>query len=1305
VLREAVRISGKGALRILGTSPASTFERTLVTRTTLQRKRISQEQEAFRATILGSASPLQDPSSISVSSVQNVLNASILSGAAPGTYERLRSLGFTVRKSRPVRAFLTKSVPRIGADQVWAQYTDASGNPITGRGVTVGIIDTGVDYTHPDFGSCTRSQFLSRTCSKVIGGYDFSANDNDPMDQHLHGTHVASIVSADSTLRGVAPDAKLYALRVLDQFGSGYTSDIIRAIEWATDPNGDGDFSDHLDIINLSLGADGGLPSDPDSLAVDAASDAGVVVVVAAGNSGPYQNTIGSPGAARKALTVGASSNEDTLADFSSRGPVMDGSITIAKPDFVAPGVSICAAKLPSSSRAPCTDSSHTSLSGTSMAAPHVAGVAALMKQANPSLTPDQVKAILRTTAVKLTEDGVALDRYAQGAGRIDAHAAVAIALNGGPSLVSSLTTAGGIPSSATPIYGDATGRDFQRFELYVSSDRTGERSLIGSGTTAVQNGVLGSLNAGALPSGSYTLRLVVYGHSSSLEDTSSISVQHLSITSPRAPDVSMGTDPYLYGPAHALAVTGTVAGDGLTGYTIRTCWSFADSTGCASNTTSTAAPTGTSVTDGVLGYLDLTTLPILRRGLYEVVVSATYTGRGSETGRQSFYVDPNLMPDFAPPITCEAGTPCANIGYQPIAADITGDGTAETIFTLSQTVHVVDHTGTALPGWPRTISDTLLTPPSIGDLNNDGSPEVVVQSSRFTSNAEVITTIHAFHADGSPVSGWPYQAQVPYTELQRYIGDFMTIADLNHDGFSEVLLSPTEVLDHTGSRLSSWPTTLPILPAQRYPMFGGMLVADINSDGANEIVWSSTNWDGWGATGVEDSVLVVQSQTGEIVSVTNVAALLPTGPIATDVNADGIREIVSVQRSNTTNTTSIVARSPDGTTLPGWPVSIPNEIVGDVAFAASIAAADFDGDGSSEVVFQSDVDTHLIRSRNGTPTALRPSDQRLSGFGSLSIANVDTDPAPEILFVSRYLPQSPLAPRSERDPRSGLLMLMAINHDLSLQTGFPILVPPSATQTYPFAIADIDGDRQEEIIYPSTSTLIAFRTGGCANAHEPWPVERGSVDRVGVDSSGPMCSGGSVVFESCSQHSDSDFIDDCQDLCPATERLFIHPLCGCDPGDDDWDQDGTLTCLDGCPDDAHKIAPGACGCFAEDSDLDQNGAIDCLEGVSTQNKNPKPSRPHPTRPPTIVKRSRHSVTIEVPTSEGPTDPKPRVLACIKPLRGSARCKSPRKGRATFKLQKAAYSLYYTWQYSGRSSYRSPRIKILGGSQPRRRRT
>ncbi len=295
-----------------------------------------------------------------------------------------------------VKVDLNESVPLIRADQVWNELG------ITGKGVVVSIVDTGVDYTHPDLGGS--AIFPS---AKVIGGYDCYNNDNDPMDDHYHGTHVAGIVAANGQLRGVAYEASLMAYKVLSAYGSGYSSTIIQGIELSTDPDGDPATDDGADVINISLGGSGN-PDDPMSQAVDNAVDSGVVVAVAAGNSYNYWRLL-SPGVARKALTVGASDKTNQLASFSSKGPVV-GTYSI-KPDVTAPGVNILASQLGGGNR---------SLSGTSMATPHVAGTAALLLQSNPSLTPAQVKNILMGTAVD-----IGYDVFSQGSGLVDIHKAV----------------------------------------------------------------------------------------------------------------------------------------------------------------------------------------------------------------------------------------------------------------------------------------------------------------------------------------------------------------------------------------------------------------------------------------------------------------------------------------------------------------------------------------------------------------------------------------------------------------------------------------------------------------------------------------------------------------------------------------------------------------------------------------------------------------------------------------------------------------------------------------------------------------
>ena len=221
---------------------------------------------------------------------------------------------------------LTDSIPTIRADEVQTTLG------FDGTGVTIGIIDTGVDYTHAALGGNGDPAAYTYNDpdvldggfpnAKVVGGYDFAGTDydagsnpipvpdDDPLDEHGHGTHVAStaagIGSTDVGV-GVAPGATIYGLKV---FGAGGSTNLTAsAIEWAMDPNGDGDMSDHLDVINMSLGSDFG-PSDtndPAVVAVQNAVDAGVVVVASSGNAGDTSYITGSPAAASGALSVAAS--------------------------------------------------------------------------------------------------------------------------------------------------------------------------------------------------------------------------------------------------------------------------------------------------------------------------------------------------------------------------------------------------------------------------------------------------------------------------------------------------------------------------------------------------------------------------------------------------------------------------------------------------------------------------------------------------------------------------------------------------------------------------------------------------------------------------------------------------------------------------------------------------------------------------------------------------------------------------------------------------------------------------------------
>ena|GEM_PF-1619860 len=294
---------------------------------------------------------------------------------------------------------LQDSVPLIKADMAW-NIKDGQDNNLTGKGVKVAILDTGIDYTRSELGGC-----FGEGC-RVIGGYDFMNGDADPMDDQGHGTHVAGIVGANGEIKGVAPDVTFYAYKVCDYYCP--TDGIIAALEKAIDPDGDPLTNDGVDVINMSLGGPGPL-DDPLTMAVNELANENVLVVISAGNEGDGAMTIGSPGNAEKALTVAATDKYDNIAYYSSRGPIL--SESFQKPEISAPGSDISSLAIGEGA---------VSMSGTSMAAPHVAGAASLVKQLHPELVGQELKSLLVTNTA-----AVNYSFTTAGAGQLNALAAV----------------------------------------------------------------------------------------------------------------------------------------------------------------------------------------------------------------------------------------------------------------------------------------------------------------------------------------------------------------------------------------------------------------------------------------------------------------------------------------------------------------------------------------------------------------------------------------------------------------------------------------------------------------------------------------------------------------------------------------------------------------------------------------------------------------------------------------------------------------------------------------------------------------
>lgn len=299
-------------------------------------------------------------------------------------------------------------------DRVWSKG-------ITGKGVTVAVVDTGV-YPHPDLGN------------RLIAFANMVDDDKTkPYDDNGHGSHVSGLIAgsgekADGMFKGTAPEANIIGVKVLDRRGSGTMADVIRGIQWCV-ANKD---KYNIRVMNLSLGGPAFQKEKDDlvALAIKKAFEAGIVPVIAAGNSGPFIKTIGSPANSSQALTIGAyddkntpERDDDTVAFFSSRGPTYREKNL--KPDVVSPGVQLVSFRSPGS----MIDEENVShygdyyvlLSGTSMATPVSAGVVADVIQAAPDLCPGEVMQVIKDSADILVGVGANM----QGHGLIDPEKAV----------------------------------------------------------------------------------------------------------------------------------------------------------------------------------------------------------------------------------------------------------------------------------------------------------------------------------------------------------------------------------------------------------------------------------------------------------------------------------------------------------------------------------------------------------------------------------------------------------------------------------------------------------------------------------------------------------------------------------------------------------------------------------------------------------------------------------------------------------------------------------------------------------------
>jgi subtilisin family serine protease len=777
----------------------------------------------------------------------------------------------------------------IDATEAWA-YTTGD------KKVIVAVVDTGIDYFHEDL---VDNLWVNQKEIPFNGidddgngfvddyyGYDFVSNDSDPFDDNEHGTHVAGIIGARGNngmgISGVCWNVSIMAVKAFDENGNGNVSDAISAITYAV-KNG-------ARIINASWS------SDEKSRALEEvcqyAADAGVLIVAAAGNS--HTDAPVYPAGYDTVLAVGATDAKDARATFSNSGAYVD---------VAAPGVDILST-LP--------ENGYGLLSGTSMAAPHVAGVAALVLSRHPEYGRQELFDILINSVDPITFD------QPLGNGRINAARAV---LMDQPLPMARLSITATLTGEIDAT-GSAGGAFFAGYGLFIGSGRGPTNWIqITNSIQPLTNAFIATVNSGLIPDGAAVVQLVVSNRTGNAAVVNSpVQVLNALVSYPLSGDVlSPGK----------FEIRGTVYGLHKT---------YQLSYGVGLNPTEWQPLGGTNtgqIIEGELGKWDATGLPT---GYYCLRLVTLDPGSESEFQAPAIYIDHHLKPGWPVHLATDADFPTAEWRNLRVA-DLDGDGKAELVLidagtrTHQQTLMVYSLSGELL--WSRELGfDIPPDIPAIGDIDGDGKMEIFVDGPNG---------ILGFHYDGTPLGGgWPVQTQTS--------NHAKVLADLDGDGHLELITfsqeySATQVPElrelavyaADGNLIRHW--LLPwcgftndvqkIFPA----------VADLDGQPGLEIV----------AVSGCSQISAYDYRRADPIWQANVDGTILASPVIGDVDGNGSPDIVvATASSNGATNAGVYIFNASGQRWRGWPV------LEDYSFETSPALGDLDKDGRLEIVLPS---------------------------------------------------------------------------------------------------------------------------------------------------------------------------------------------------------------------------------------------------------------------------------------------------------------------------------------------------------------
>lgn len=722
--------------------------------------------------------------------------------------------------------------------------------------VLVAVIDSGIDYTHPSLGSCTLAQVNANTCAKIMPGYDYTNLKLDTMDSLGHGTHVAGTIASlpvpSLGFVGISPNARILPLKVFDSSGEASLADLVLAIDDAV--------ASGAKIINASWSGPGSSLMLADTIAN--ASNRGALFVAAAGNatddtsrsypSGTTCSTTTNP-SFDCVLTVSSTNLSGTRSQFSNWGGLLDIAAPGGGNNPILSLKSSQATKFPPSQ---IVDTNYLLLSGTSMAAPHVTALAALLLGKNPSLTPLAVRNIILNSAADLGTVG--FDNYFA-YGQIDIKKALTT-----PDTSTPPTTRITSPypymriGRAFSISGSVDGPGFQNYSISYATSTSGPWSSVGvtysgSNATVKYNSVLAILNLSTQTSGTYYLRLTV----ATATKTSSTLLPIMLDT-----QVLPGF-PLPFG-SHTLEIKPAIADINSDG---KSDIIYKDSVHGLINVTNSQANSlpgwPQSATEYYPGQYRSST-PMLvdldpnYPGL-ELFLPISQTGWGGQI--IGFHADGTPIPNW----TAASWTARGNLGYPHDS--ISGYAQGSTRFLvfaeassgwsdIAERVHVLDASANYLPGWPVSLpvdttnsSDVVLATPAIADLDLDGVPEIIV-----TLYAKKIL-VYALTGQLKYTITLPANESLSGTSGSSFLG----VANVDASPQPEIIAAanywPTDstfptgsnvptirkiyVWDHTGNPKAPWPKTLPDPPGLQpywYVFVTNVNLTDLDHDGVTDI-------------------------------------------------------------------------------------------------------------------------------------------------------------------------------------------------------------------------------------------------------------------------------------------------------------------------------------------------------------------------------------------------------------------------------------------------------------------------------------